>query len=772
MHASWQTYFRNMEDRQTPAWQAFQPPPGLISLRHATKPPMAEAVRRDLVADSLKLVKLQMLVRAYQKIGHHHAKLDPLGIHQNLNINDSPDLNPASYGFTDADMNQEFTLGPSILPGFVTDARKSLTLREIIATCKSLYCSTYGVEFDHITDRAKVKWLCERVEVEQPVHFVRQEKLRILDGLLWATTFERMLAVKAPNDKRFGLDGAEALAPAILSLVDRSADVHGVEDVIIGSCHRGRLTMMGSVYGKPYEAIFAEFAGQTASALTPAMTSDVKSHLGYHGERTTAGGRQISMALLPNPSHLETVDPVSAGKTFAAQRLANDAERRRVMGLTLHGDAAFAGQGVVYETLNMSNVPMYDIGGTVRIIVNNQLGFTTNAWQSRSTRYCSDIAKFIEAPIFHVNGDDVEAVVFFSKLAADFRAAFQTDCFLDIVCYRRYGHQELDLPNLTQPLMYEKIASHPVLLDQYLSKLVTEGSITHEEFERQLQKVTDHLNQRYLASKDYKPVPQPHPRAWKALASPEDIATKTLTTFPTAVEENVLKNIAQKVTTVPSEFESHKSLRRILATRKTAFDGGAVDWALAEAFAFGSLCLEGHHVRVTGQDVQRGTFAHRHAVLHDQKTDEPYTPLDNLSQDQARFSIANSPLSEYSPIGFEYGFTLADPTSLAFWEAQFGDFTNNMQVVIDNLIATAEAKWMDRSGVVLSLPHGYDGQGPEHSSARLERYLMLGNEAASWPADMDRQHQDCNLQVVYITSPANYFHVLRRQIQREFRKRE
>ena len=761
-----------MENPEMPTWQAFRPPPGFLSSREVVDAYQPRQAKAEETIQTLKHQKVELLVCAYQMMGHRHARIDPLDIRQNLKIAESAELDPAYYSLGNTDMDTDFALGPGLLPGFISDTRKSMTLREIIATCQSVYCSTYSVEFQHVTDPIKREWLRQRVEVPNALHFSKDDKWRILHELMLASTFERMLAAKAPNDKRFGLDGAEALAPAMVNLIDRSANTHGVENIVIGSCHRGRLTMMGSVYGKPFESMFAEFVGNTHSQLTSGMTGDVKSHLGVESNRTTTEGRHVSLSLLANPSHLETVDPVAAGKVYATQRLKSDTDRKRVMCVTLHGDAAVAGQGVVYEILNMSKVPIYDVGGTVRIIVNNQLGFTTDPSSTRSTTHPSDIAKFVEAPIFHVNGDDPEAAAFLFQLAADWRAAFQTDCVVDLVCYRRFGHQELDLPNLTQPRMYEKIMTHTPLLEQYAAKLLSEGSITQEELESEQKLISETLNQSYLASKSYLPVPQYHPPFWQRLASPEETATKSLPVGVTAMGADNLRNIGHQLLCLPNGFEVHKSLRRIFDVRKTVFDQGSVDWATAEALAFGTLCIEGYHVRLTGQDVQRGTFAHRHAVLHDQKASQTWIPLDNLTDEQARFSVTNSPLSEYGPVGFEYGFTLADPTSLVVWEAQFGDFVNNTQVVIDNLIATGEVKWMDRSGLVLLLPHGYDGQGPEHSSARLERFLQLCNEEGTrWPANQQRQHQDCNMQIAYITSPANLFHILRRQVHRQYRKR-
>jgi 2-oxoglutarate dehydrogenase E1 component len=765
VHASWQVYFARLQDRKMPVWEAFTPPPGFLSSRHKADP-------RPSVAQTVldKRSSVQLLVSAYRTQGHRHADLNPLDPRPRPAL---AELDPAFYGLTQHDMDREFALGPDLLPGFIGDERQSLRLRDIIDACRSTYCLTYGVEWQHITDSIKREWLRQRLEVPTPFHFTKAEKQTILHEIMSASMLERFLGTKYPSEKRFGLDGAEALAPAMTTLIDRSADVHGVDQVVIGSCHRGRLTMMGSVYGKPLDVILAEFAGKTRFQLLPGMTGDVKSHLGVNSTRATGQGRQVSLSLLANPSHLEAVDPIAGGKTRATQRLLGDTEHKHVLCVTLHGDAAFAGQGVVYETLNMSKVPMYDVGGTIRLVVNNQLGFTADSVATRSTTYCSDIARFIDAPIFHVNGDDPEAVTFVCQLAADWRATFQTDCVVDLICYRRYGHQELDLPDLTQPVMYGKIAKHTPLLEAYASKLLAEGSITHAELDAQQQKISARLNESFSASKDYQPLPQPSPPGWQHLPSPAQVAEDVMPDGTTAVDGGVLNSIARQTMTLPEDLKVHKTLRRIIEARKQGIEQGSVDWATAEALAYDTLCLEGHHVRLTGQDVQRGTFAHRHAVLHDQETGQTWTPLNLLSATQAPFSVTNSPLSEYAPLGVEYGYSLADPGSLVVWEAQFGDFVNNAQVVIDNLLATGEVKWMDRSGLVLLLPHGYDGQGPEHSSARLERFLQLGSEdGTSWPVDVQRRHQDCNVQVTYITSPANLFHVLRRQIHRPYRKRK
>ncbi|KAM5345903.1 hypothetical protein ACJ41O_011764 [Fusarium nematophilum] len=769
VHVSWRTYFRSMQDTSQSPASAVQLPPGYLSSRDPALQPPSVGTQ---AADHLKLAKL---VSAYRSQGHHVADIDPLGLRKNgqaPHAERPPELDPTHHGFTASDMTREFPLGPDILPQFITQNRQSMTLRDMISACESIYCRTYGIEYQHIPSATKRSWLQQRLEVPNTFRFSPDEKKRILDSLIWSTSFERFIATKFPTEKRFGLDGAEGLAAGVTSLIDQSADVHGIEDIVIGSCHRGRLTMLGTVYGKPREAILAEFAGRVVANI-PGMAGDVKYHLGHDGHRITPEGRRVSLSLLANPSHLEAVDPVATGAAYATQKLRGDEDRTRAMCLALHGDAAFAGQGVVYETLGLSRLDGYQVGGTIRIIVNNQIGFTTDAECSRSTPYASDLAKYINAPIIHVNADDVEAVAFIFQLAADWRAQFQDDIVIDLVCYRKFGHNEFDQPNFTQPMMYKQVADQTPPLELYINKLVKEGTFTSSEIEDQKNWVWDSLNKDFEASKTYVSERKNFPPGWDSLPAPSSLAAKTYPVAPTAVNHSTLKSIAEKVNTVPPGFDLHPNLQRILAGRLSAFNQGTVDWPTAEALAFGSLCLEGRSIRLTGQDVQRGTFSQRHSVLHSQSTGETLTPLNSLSGNQAPYGAVNSPLSEFGALGFEYGITLADPNPLIMWEAQFGDFANNAQVVLDNFLVAGESKWLDRSGLVLSLPHGYDGQGAEHSSARLERFLLMcSEEGRGWPSEeaMERAHQDCNIEVVCMTSPANYFHVLRRQLKREYRK--
>jgi 2-oxoglutarate dehydrogenase E1 component len=542
----------------------------------------------------------------------------------------------------------------------------------------------------------------------------------------------------------------------------------------MGMPHRGRLNVLSNVVRKPNESIFCEFSGTNEPNVAEG-SGDVKYHLGMNYDRPTPSGKRVHLSLVANPSHLEAVNPVVEGKTRALQFYADDKDRSKAMALLLHGDASFAGQGVVYETLGLSELPNYATGGTVHIVVNNQIGFTTDPRFSRSTPYCSDVAKTVGAPIIHVNGDDVEAVVYACELAADWRQTFKKDIVVDIVCYRRHGHNEIDQPSFTQPRMYQTIKKQIPVLDKYCAQLQAEGTLTEVEIEENKKRVWNLLEESYVKSKDYKSEPKDWvSSSWHGIKSPKQLAAEVVAARDTAVTIDTLKHIGTKVSGFPEGFSIHPLLKRIMNARfKTIDEKEGVDWATAEALAFGSLLLEKTHVRLSGQDVERGTFSQRHAVLHDQTNEKTYIPLNDLSSDQAMFSVTNSHLSEFGVLGFELGYSLVSPNSLVIWEAQFGDFANTAQVIIDQFIASGERKWLQRSGIVLSLPHGFDGQGPEHSSSRIERFLQLCDEDPyKFPneAELARQHQDCNMQVCYPSTPANYFHVLRRQIHRAFRK--
>jgi 2-oxoglutarate dehydrogenase E1 component len=652
VHVSWQVYFRNMESGDMPVSKAFQPPPTLVPSVGVLSPNVSAGLGMapGEGSDVMNHLKVQLLVRAYQARGHHKARIDPLGIRseaEQFGYSKPPELELAHYNFSEKDLDEQFSLGPGILPRFKTESREKMTLREIIAACERLYCGSYGVEYIHIPDREQCDWLRERIEIPTPYKYSVDEKRRILDRLIWGTNFEAFLATKYPNDKRFGLEGGENLIPGMKALIDRSVD-YGVKDIVIGMPHRGRLNVLSNVVRKPNESIFSEFAG-TADPSDEG-SGDVKYHLGMNFERPTPSGKRVQLSLVANPSHLEAEDPVVLGKTRAILHYNNDEkEARTAMGVLLHGDAAFAGQGVVYETMGFYALPQYHTGGTIHIIVNNQIGFTTDPRFSRSTPYCSDIAKAIDAPVFHVNGDDAEAFNFVCQLAADYRAKFKKDVVIDMVCYRKSGHNETDQPFFTQPVMYKRIAEHPTSLDIYIKQLLEEKTFTKEDVDEHKSWVWGMLEESFTRSKDYQPTAKEWlTSAWNGFKSPKELATEVLPHLPTAVDEDTLKHIAENIGNAPEDFTVHKNLKRILAGRtKNVVDGKNIDMATAEALAFGSLAMEKHHVRVSGQDVERGTFSQRHAVLHDQETEKTYTPLQNLSDDQATFVISNSSLSEF-----------------------------------------------------------------------------------------------------------------------------
>ena len=652
VHVSWQIYFRNIEGGDMPISQAFQAPPTIIPPPSgglpAYEPGMGMNVGQG--SDLMNHLKVQLLVRAYQARGHHKAKIDPLGIKNeaiSFGYSRPRELELSHYNFSEKDMEQEFALGPGILPRFKTETRDKMTLRDIIDACEKAYCSSYGVEYIHIPDREKCDWLRERLEIPNPYKYSVDEKRRILDRLIWGTSFEAFTAAKYPNDKRFGLEGGETLIPGMKALIDRSVD-YGVKDIVIGMPHRGRLNVLSNVVRKPNESIFSEFAG-TADPNDEG-SGDVKYHLGMNFERPTPSGKRVQLSLVANPSHLEAEDPVVLGKTRAILHYNNDeVEAISAMAILLHGDAAFAGQGVVYETMGFHTLPSYHTGGTIHIIVNNQIGFTTDPRFARSTPYCSDLAKAIDAPVFHVNGDDVEALTFICQLAADWRAKFHTDVVIDMVCYRKQGHNETDQPFFTQPLMYKKIAQQKLALDKYEDLLLSERTFTREDIDEHKKWVWGMLEESFTRSKDYQPSAKEWlTSAWNGFKSPKELATEVLPHLPTGIEDAQCQQIGSAISSAPDNFTVHRNLKRILAGRtKTVEEGKNIDMATAEALAFGSLCLEGHHVRVSGQDVERGTFSQRHAVVHDQETEKTYTPLQHLSKEQGSFVISNSSLSEF-----------------------------------------------------------------------------------------------------------------------------
>jgi 2-oxoglutarate dehydrogenase E1 component len=703
---------------------------------------------RDLMAGDLRSATLDslraiMLVRAYRIRGHLLAQLDPLDL-QEKEIH--PELDPTSYGFTEEDYDRPIFINHVL-------GLETATLNEILDVLRRTYCSTIGVEFMHIQDPAQKAWIQERIEaIGNRTEFTERGKVAIYEKLVAAEGFEQFLHKKYIGTKRFGLDGGEALIPALEQILKRGGQM-GLREVVIGMPHRGRLNVLHNVMDKPFRAIISEFLGNPSNPEEVGGSGDVKYHMGASADRNF-DENDIHLSLAPNPSHLEIVDPVVVGRVRAKQEQAKDTDQTKVLGILLHGDAAFAGQGVVAETFAFSDLRGYRTGGTIHIIVNNQIGFTTSPAYSRSSPYPTDVAKMVMSPIFHVNGDDPEAVVHAARIAVEFRQTFGCDVVLDMFCYRRFGHNEGDEPSFTQPQMYRQIAQQPTTRELYARQLVSEGVISEAHAEQIFADHNQHLNDEFEAGLTFKQNKADWLEGqWAGLkaASGDDRRGTT------ACTKDMLLRIGKVMTTIPENITAHSKLKRVVGARKTAIETGEnIDWATAEHLAFGSLLMEGHKVRLSGQDSCRGTFSQRHAVFVDQNSEARYVPLTNLAEDQAPFEVIDSPLSEASVMGFEYGFAQAEPNALVMWEAQFGDFANGAQVVIDQFISSGEAKWLRMNGLVLLLPHGYEGQGPEHSSARLERYLQLCAED--------------NMQVVYCSTPANYFHVLRRQLHRDFRK--
>ncbi len=688
-----------------------------------------------------------MLIRAYRMRGHFHANLDPLGLQA---LPNEEELDPRSYGFAEADLDRKIFLDKVLGLEFAS-------MREIVAILRRTYCQTLGVEFMHISNPAQKGWIQERIEgKDKEIQFTREGKRAILNKLIEAEGFEKFLDVKYTGTKRFGLDGAESLIPALEQIIKRGGNL-GVQEIVLGMPHRGRLNVLTQVMGKPHRALFHEFKGGSATPDEIEGSGDVKYHLGASSDREFDGNK-VHLSLTANPSHLEIVDPVTLGKARAKQdqHNATPEDRTMVMPLLMHGDAAFAGQGVVAECFGLSDLKGYRTGGSVHFIVNNQIGFTTYPRYSRSSPYPSDVAKMIEALIFHVNGDDPEAVVYAAKVATEYRQQFQRPVVIDMFCYRRFGHNEGDEPAFTQPLMYKKIRAHPTTQEIYSKKLIDEGVVTAGEVEKMRADWRARLEAEFEAGGGYKPNKADWlDGRWSGLKAARDADDPRR--GDTGVAVATLHEIGKKITVVPKDFHVHRTIQRFLDNRAKAIEGGKdIDWATAEALAFCSLLKEGHPVRLSGQDSERGTFSQRHSVLFDQETEERHTPFNHLGGEQARYEVLNSMLSEEAVLGFEYGYSAAEPNALTLWEAQFGDFANGAQVVFDQFISSGERKWLRMCGLVCLLPHGYEGQGPEHSSARLERFLQMCAED--------------NMQVANLTTPSNYFHALRRQLKREIRK--
>jgi len=699
------------------------------------------ATRDGYEKEKEQSVKAIALIRAYRIRGHLIANLDPLGMMERKYLNE---LHPSNHGFQKEDYNKKIYLREYM-------DSKYATINEILSFLKKTYCSTIGAEYMHISDPNEKKWFRERMEKkENQLNFTNSGKKFILNKLIQAEGFEKFLAVKFVSTKRFGLDGGEALIPALEQIIKRGGHL-GVKEIKIGMPHRGRLNVLANLLQKSYKRIFNEFAGEFGSSIVESA-GDVKYHLGASSNREF-DGNLVHISLTDNPSHLEAVDPVVLGQTRAKQFFHKDKKRQKVVPILIHGDAAFAGQGVVAECFAMSGLRGHNTGGTIHIIVNNQIGFTTNPRFARSSPYPSDIAKMVEAPILHVNADDPEAVVHCARVAIEFRQQFNRDVVIDMICYRRWGHNEGDEPSFTQPLMYQKIRQHPTTLNIYGEKLIKEGTITAEEFDKNKKEFKNLLDEQLKTAKEYKPKLEWFEGVWSRFR-PEKGKDKRGVTGVTA---DTIKKIGKRITYIPEDFNAHPTIRKIFENKKKMFENGTgFDWATAEQLAFATLLEEGYPVRLSGQDSGRGTFSQRHSVLRDQKNNSYYTPLNNISNKQKRFEVIDSLLSEFAVLGFEHGYALSEPTTLVVWEAQFGDFANGAQVIIDQFIASGERKWSRASGLVMLLPHGYEGQGPEHSSARLERFLQLC------------AHE--NIQVMNCTTPANYFHALRRQIHRDFRK--
>jgi 2-oxoglutarate dehydrogenase E1 component len=757
----WRDWLEGLEETVSgPSWARPNWPPapgdaltaGLDPTQMSIKKPPAEVAPRyaqsagsDAVEQAASdSIRAMMLIRTYRVRGHLAADLDPLGLHQR----ELPaDLTPEFHGFTGEALNRPVYLGGAL-------GLKTATVAELCHLLRRNYCGPIGVEYMHINDLEERRFLQERIEGrDAEISFTPEGKKAILSKVIQAEQWEKFLARKYVGTKRFGLDGGESMVPALEAVIKYGGQL-GVRDIVIGMAHRGRLNVLANVMGKPYRAIFSEFAGGASNPEDVGGSGDVKYHLGTSSDREF-DGISVHLSLVPNPSHLEAVNPVVLGKVRAQQVARGDDQGAEVLPVLLHGDAAFAGQGIVAECFGFSGLPGYGTGGTIHFVINNQVGFTTSPQFARSSPYPSDIAKSVQAPILHVNGDDPEAVTFACKLAIEYRQTFKRDIVIDMWCYRRFGHNEGDEPSFTQPQMYAAIRGHPPVSEGYGRRLVAEGVIDEDWTDAEVAEQTRMFDDEFEAAKAYLPNKADwFEGRWTGLGRPDTPETERRN-VGTAIPEEAVRELGRVLTDIPADLEVHKTLKRILAAKAEMFKSGeGFDWATAEALAFGSLLREDIQVRLSGQDSGRGTFSQRHAVWVDQRDGRKYIPL--LHAGPGRFEVRDSPLSEFGVLGFEYGYSLADPRALVLWEAQFGDFVNGAQTIIDQFISSGEAKWLRASGLVMLLPHGYEGQGPEHSSARPERFLQLCAED--------------NMQVANCTTPANYFHILRRQMHRPFRK--
>ncbi len=692
---------------------------------------------------TLDSIRALRLIRAYRINGHLIANLDPLELHEK---NYHPELDYKSYGFNENDLDREIFIDGSL-------GLETASLKEIINILNKTYASSIGVEFLHIQSVEQKQWVQARIEeAYNKTNFTKQGKKAIFQRLVESELFEQYLDKKFLGTKRYGIVGGESMMPGIEQMVKQSC-LLGVEDIYFGTAHRGRLTLLSTVLGMPYRGILSKFQGDLNDPNEVLGSGDVKYHLGVSSDREF-DGKKIHLSLTPNPSHLEAVDPVVVGKVRAKQTITKDKTNDKVFGILIHGDAAMAGQGIVAETFAMSQLRGFRTGGTIHFVINNQIGFTTTPHYGRSAPYCTEIAKMVQAPIFHVNGDDPEAVVHVCRLAAEYRNLFKEDVVVDMFCYRRSGHNEADEPMFTQPLMYKKIKSHSTTLNLYKEQLVREEVLTEEEAKSKISDFKKFLDSEFELSKSYKPNKADWlDGTWTGIK----IASIDARRGKTSSTEEDIKALAKEIHSIPKDFTPHKRIQKIYNERQESInDGKSIDWATAEALAFATLLKDGYGVRLSGQDVGRGTFSHRHAVLYDQENEKRFVPLRHFRKEQALFEIVDSFLSEFGVLGFEYGYSQADPKTLVLWEAQFGDFSNGAQTIIDQFITTGERKWLRMSGLTLLLPHGHEGQGPEHTSSRLERFLQMCAED--------------NIQVANCTSPANYFHILRRQMMRDFRK--
>ena len=751
--SSWKNYFDDLGDEldlvvneiKGPSWAPIKKQINIVEKKPKkevhSNGSVKNAISENNLQNNIDSIKAVELIRAYRLRGHLLAKLDPLGLKKTEYLEE---LHPEYYGFKKSDYKREIFLNG------VTNKKYS-NINEILTFLNNTYCGPIGYEYMHISNPEERIWLRRRIEEdENEIKFTKNGKEAILNKLIQAEGFEKFLATKYVGTKRFGLDGAESLIPALEQIIKIGGQSQ-IKEVKIGMSHRGRLNVLANVLQKSYKRIFNEFAGEFNSSSNEGA-GDVKYHLGASSNREF-DGNPVHVSLTDNPSHLEAVNPVVLGQTRAKQFFHKDKERNKVIPILIHGDAAFAGQGIVAECFAMSGLPGHNTGGTIHIIVNNQIGFTTSPRFARSSPYPSDVAKMVDAPILHVNGDDPEAVIYATRIATEFRLKFNRDVVVDLICYRRFGHNEGDEPSFTQPLMYEKIRSHPTTLKLYGQKLTQEQIFTEEGVNQKIKTFKDLLDDQFKTAKDYKPKIEWFEGTWSRY-KPEKGKDKR---GVTGVDKEIIKSISDRINVIPSEINPHKTVAKVFDLRKKSIDTEKnIDWATAESLAFATLLKEGYPVRLVGQDSGRGTFSQRHSVLRNQSDNSRYIPLNHISEGQKKYEIVDSFLSELAVLGFEYGYSLVEPNTLTLWEAQFGDFANGAQIIIDQFISSGERKWSRASGIVMLLPHGYEGQGPEHSSARLERFLQLCSND--------------NMQVMNCTTPANYFHALRRQMKRDFRK--